>query len=114
MGRVCKVFLWMSRTAECVFLAQNEAGGLLQSDEIQSESVHMLSVENIQRMLKKIFKEYSVRECTSAVSGEYSKNGAKLRKGRGSWKIDRFLNCQLSNFKPCTWRKDHNPTIPPY
>ena len=56
----------------------------------------------------------SVIECTYAVSGEYSKNGAKLRKGRGSWKIDRFLNCQLSNFKPCTWRKDHNPTIPPY
>ena len=46
----------MSRAAECVFLAQNEAGGLLQSDEIQSESVHMLSVENIQRMLKKYSK----------------------------------------------------------
>ena len=46
----------MSRAAECVFLAQNEAGGLSKSDEIQSESVHMLSVENIQRMLKKYSK----------------------------------------------------------
>ena len=45
-----KFFLWMSRTAECVFLAQNEAGEILQGDEIQSESVHQLSVENIQRM----------------------------------------------------------------
>ena len=36
-----KFFLWMSRAAECVFLAQNEAGGLLQSDEIQSEIVYI-------------------------------------------------------------------------
>ena len=49
------------------------------------------------KIVQKIFEEYSVREWTSAVSGEYSKNGAKLRKGRSSWKIDRFLNCQLSN-----------------
>ena len=66
MGRVCKVFLWMSRTAECVFLAQNEAGGLLQSDEIQSESVHMLSVENIQRMERNFEKVAAAGKLTDS------------------------------------------------
>ena len=56
----------MSRAAECVFLAQNEAGGLLQSDEIQSESVHKLSVENIQRMERNFEKVEAAGKLTDS------------------------------------------------
>ena len=63
---ILAMFLWMSRAAECVFLAQNEAGGLLQSDEIQSESVHMLSVENIQRMERNFEKVAAAGKLTDS------------------------------------------------
>ena len=60
------------------------------------------------------------RYSSAAVSREYSKNGAKVCKGRSS-KIDRFLRCQLlstpnfSHFqswwrcRTLRWRKDFDP-----
>ena len=82
---------------------------------IFSQSLHQLSVENIQRILKKYSKTIQ-RIFSQSVHQLSVENIQRMeRKGRSSsWKIDRFLNCQLSNFQPCTSRKDRNPTKPPY
>ena len=107
-----KFFLWMSRAAECVFLAQNEAGGLLQSDEIQSESVYISwqwkIFKDCSKNIRRIFSQRVNISCQWRIFKEWSET-SKRSKQLENWQI-----LELSTFKPCTWRKDHNPTKPPF
>ena len=107
-----KFFLWMSRAAECVFLAQNEAGGLLQSDEIQSESVYISwqwkIFKDCSKNIRRIFSQRVNISCQWRIFKEWSET-SKRSKQLENWQI-----LELSTFKPCTWRKDRNPTKPPY
>ena len=92
-----KFFLWMSRAAECVFLAQNEAGGLLQSDEIQSESVYISwqwkIFQDCSKNIRRIFSQRVNISCQWRIFKEWSET-SKRSKQLENWQI-----LELSTFK---------------